>query len=606
MSYLSEVGGVAQEVCDAIASVLGVDVEIVDDMLVRIAGTGKYRSRVGWFLGSEGVVYKHVLRTGKGALLANPGKEAICSMCSRAGNCEETAELSSPIIVDGRTVGVIGLVCFDQEQRDRLLSRIDSHKEFIGHMAGLLAAKAVESHMWMEKKLAAEIIMLLLDRIDEAVIAVDHLGKPIYLNRRARKTFEIPNSASPLEDHPESKPFRAAMAVLRDALSSGKRYSQSEIFMDTGTGEQGFMVSTSVLSDGGKNLGAIASFRPVSELHRWAYDLTHGSAGAVFGVDSLIGQSRSIAELKEIALKVAKSPSTVLIRGESGTGKELLARAIHSASDRKDKPFVAVNCAAIPDGLLESELFGYEEGAFTGARKGGKPGKFEIADGGTLFLDEIGDMSLHLQSKLLRVLQERQVERLGSNKPRRCDVRIIAATNQDLERKMQNGEFRDDLYFRLSVIPIYIPPLRERPEDVEPLVRHFVRKYAEIMGKKIDDVEPSALELLKSYSWPGNVRELENAIEYAVNFETKEILTVKSLPARIRSCGNAQEKGFASGLRIEGRVSGIKAAEIDLIRQALKKYGTSYEGKKRAARELGIGIATLYRKISRYRIEVSN
>ncbi|HHW19291.1 MAG TPA: sigma 54-interacting transcriptional regulator, partial [Firmicutes bacterium] len=484
--------------------------------------------------------------------------------------------------------------------------RIDSHKEFIGHMAGLLAAKAVESHMWMEKKLAAEIIMLLLDRIDEAVIAVDHLGKPIYLNRRARKTFEIPNSASPLEDHPESKPFRAAMAVLRDALSSGKRYSQSEIFMDTGTGEQGFMVSTSVLSDGGKNLGAIASFRPVSELHRWAYDLTHGSAGAVFGVDSLIGKSRSIAELKEIALKVAKSPSTVLIRGESGTGKELLARAIHSASDRKDKPFVAVNCAAIPDGLLESELFGYEEGAFTGAKKGGKPGKFEIADGGTLFLDEIGDMSLHLQSKLLRVLQERQVERLGSNKPRRCDVRIIAATNQDLERKMQNGEFRDDLYFRLSVIPIYIPPLRERPEDVEPLVRHFVRKYAKIMGKKIDDVEPSALDLLKSYSWPGNVRELENAIEYAVNFEIKETLTVESLPARIRSCGNAGEKGFASGRRIEGHVSGIKAAEIDLIRQALEKYGTSYEGKKRAARELGIGIATLYRKISRYHIEVSN
>lgn len=598
MSYLSEVGDVAQEVCNAIAAVLGVDVEIVDENLVRIAGTGKYRSRVGASLGSESVVYRRVLQTGKGMLLSLPGKEEICAGCSRVGSCVETAELSSPIIVDGKILGVIGLVCFDLEQRERLLSRLDSHREFIDRMAGLLGAKAVESRLWMEKRLAAEITMKLLDKMDDAVLAVDHLGKPIYQNWRARKAFS------------SERYLQSALSLLKEALSSGKSVTGKEVFVDTGQGESAYLVTATVLRDGEKNIGAIASFRPLNELHRWAYDLTHTGAQADMDVDDLIGRSKAIMELKRTVLSVAKSPSTVLIRGESGTGKELLARAIHSASERRDKPFVAVNCAAIPDGLLESELFGYDEGAFTGARKGGKPGKFEIADGGTLFLDEIGDMSLHLQAKLLRVLQERQVERLGSNRSRRCDVRIIAATNQDLEHKMKTGEFRDDLYFRLSVIPISIPPLRERPEDIEPLVRHFVAKYAKRMGKNIRDVDPTVFDILVKYQWPGNVRELENAVEYAVNFETGNILEPDSLPIRVREAAfrtkalsRAEDDVFRGNEETED-IAPIASVEEELIRKALRKYGTSYKGKQLAARELGIGIATLYRKISKYQINV--
>jgi len=591
VSYLSEVGDVAQEVSNAIAAVLGVDVEIVDEHLVRIAGTGKYRSQVGESLGKESVVYRTVLETGKGMLVSLPGKEEICSGCSRAGGCVETAELSAPIIVEGKILGVIGLVCFDAEQRERLLSRIDSHREFIDRMASLLGTKAVESRLWMEKRLAAEITARLLDKMDEAVLAVDHLGKPIYQNWRARKMFAA------------ERCLDGTLSLLRDALATGRSVTGREVFIDTGRGRKGFMVTATVLQDDGKNIGAIASLRPVDELHRWAYDLTHGGSNVCLDVDDLIGRSEALKELKKTAVRVARSPSTVLIRGESGTGKELLARAIHSASDRRDKPFVAVNCAAIPDGLLESELFRYEEGAFTGARKGGKPGKFEIADGGTLFLDEIGDMSLHLQAKLLRALQERQVERLGSNRPRRCDVRIIAATNQDLERKMKAGEFRDDLFFRLSVLPIYVPPLRERPEDIEPLVRYFVSKYARIMGKNIVDIDPTVFDVLLAYKWPGNVRELENAVEYAVNFETREILGGESLPARVRETAAAKGSGGGKGPQlVEGEAVGLAQAEIDLIKRALKKHGMSYKGKQMAARELGIGIATLYRKISRYNI----
>ncbi|MGI6163879.1 MAG: sigma-54 interaction domain-containing protein [Bacillota bacterium] len=599
---MSEVTSIAQEVCNAIASVLGVDVEIVDDRLLRVAGTGKYRTRVGWSLESEGAVYRYVLNTGKGVAVTEPGKEAICKDCDRFGVCEETAELSSPIIVEGKTIGVIGLVCFDEDQRNRMVSRLESHKEFTGHMADLLAAKAVETELFLEKQLAAEIIMLLMDKTDEAVIAVDQSAKVIYLNSRAEKMIGIKKADVLSGKVPGNGRMKAVFELFKDLLSSEKKYSSQEIFLDLGDGEQGYMVSTSVLEGDGHSLGAIASIIPLLELHRWAYDITHGGAGPALEMSILVGNSSGITEVKNTALRVARSPSTVLIRGESGTGKELLARAIHSASNRADKPFVAVNCAAIPDGLLESELFGYEEGSFTGARKGGKPGKFEIADGGTLFLDEIGDMSLHLQAKLLRVLQERQVERIGSTKGRQCDVRIIAATNQDLEFKMQHGEFRDDLYFRLNVIPIRIPPLRERLEDIEPLVWHFVWKYSEIMGKQITGIDPKVFDVLKQYSWPGNVRELENAVEYAINFENDRVLQCDSLPQKLRiECGSLGA-GKAAAAEL-GTPLTLEQMEVAMIRKALEECGSTYEGKKRAASVLGIGIATLYRKIARYGLE---
>ncbi|MGI6627645.1 MAG: sigma-54-dependent Fis family transcriptional regulator [Bacillota bacterium] len=548
---------------------------------------------------TEGAVYRHVLNTGKGIVVTEPGKEPLCKDCDRFGICEEKAELSSPIIAEGKTVGVIGLVCFDEEQRSRMISRLKSHQEFTGHMADLLAAKVVETQLFREKQLAAEIIMLLMDKTDEAVIAVNNSGKIIYLNSRAEKMIGLRKADLPSGRPPGNHGVKTVSELFKDLLSSGEKYSSKEVFLDLGDGEQGYKVSTSVLKGDGHSLGAIASIIPLLELHRWAYDITHGSAGPAFEMSVLVGKSRAISEVKRTALKVARSPSTVLIQGESGTGKELLARAIHSASGRQDKPFVPVNCAAIPNGLLESELFGYEEGSFTGAKRGGKPGKFEIADEGTLFFDEIGDMSLHLQAKLLRVLQERQVDRIGSTKSRACDVRIIAATNQDLERKIKHGEFRDDLYFRLNVIPIKIPPLRERLDDIEPLVWHFVKKYSKILRKRISGVDPPVFEVLQRCPWRGNVRELENAIEYAINFESAPVLTMDSLPQRLMKECLSSGKGGASEHGL-GVLLTLEQMEAAMIRNALEIYGDTYEGKKKAAEVLGIGIATLYRKISRY------
>lgn len=312
--------------------------------------------------------------------------------------------------------------------------------------------------------------------------------------------------------------------------------------------------------------------------------------GPVTSLDDIKGESPAIRAVKGIAARVAKGNSTLLLRGETGTGKEMFARAIHSLSSRRDFPFVAVNCAGFPDTLLESELFGYDEGAFTGARKGGKPGRFELANGGTVFLDEIGDMPFHLQSKLLRVLQNLLVERVGGVWPVPVDVRVIAATNADLEDRVKNGRFRQDLYYRLNVVPIEIPPLRDREGDIEILARHFLEKSRVRSAAQASELSAECLRVLKSYAWPGNVRELENAIEYAANMEQGDVIQAGSLPPKIIGAA-ACDTGRAS---LQGRV---RQYERDLLKQTLDATGWDVKGKSRAAADLGIGLRTLYRRI---------
>ncbi|MDD2485329.1 MAG: sigma-54 dependent transcriptional regulator [bacterium] len=258
--------------------------------------------------------------------------------------------------------------------------------------------------------------------------------------------------------------------------------------------------------------------------------------------DEMIGDSRTMAEITDMIEKVAGSRATVLIRGESGTGKELVARAIHRNSRRSDNPFIAVNCAALSNDLLESELFGHEKGAFTGAMAQ-KPGRFELADGGTLFLDEVGEISPALQVKLLRILQEREFERVGGTKTIKVDIRLIAATNRDLEEAVKKNDFREDLYYRLKVIEMHTPPLRERIEDIPMLAEHFLRRFSQENGKKLREISSEATDLCQGYNWPGNIRELENAMEYAVIMadERCEELTPEMLPLNIQLTFNHKE-----------------------------------------------------------------
>ncbi len=308
--------------------------------------------------------------------------------------------------------------------------------------------------------------------------------------------------------------------------------------------------------------------------------------------ENILGTSQAMDNVRKRAKQVASSNSTILITGESGTGKDLLARSIHQESVRHEKPFVSVNCAAIPEMLLESELFGYEKGAFTGAARNGKLGKFQLADKGTLFLDEIGDMPIHLQVKLLSCLQNRQVDPVGATRPVDVDVRIIAATNKDLEEMIREKQFREDLYFRLNVIPIHIPPLRERPEDLELIIGRVIDKFSRAMGKHIDGIAPDAMHILLSYRWPGNVREVENVIEYAINMEEGSLIKASSLPDKI--AGKRHRKRNTGSKSLKGQ---LESVERDILLESLERNGFSLKGKRKAARELEISESTLYRRL---------
>jgi transcriptional regulator with PAS, ATPase and Fis domain len=316
--------------------------------------------------------------------------------------------------------------------------------------------------------------------------------------------------------------------------------------------------------------------------------------------EMIYGEDATLHEAIDLARRVASSTSSVLVLGESGTGKELFARAIHSESNRSGKPFLPVNCAAIPEALLESELFGYEEGAFSGAVSGGRIGRFEQAHHGTLFLDEIGDLPLHLQAKLLRVLQDKQVYKVGGRAGIPVDVRLITATNKPLEQMVRDGEFREDLYYRINVIPITVPPLRGRKADIELLAGLFLEKHCRQLGKTLSGIEPEALRVMKRYDWPGNVRELENAIEYGVHVASGEKLGVNDMPKRLRIIDTAVVEGKDQATVTELRsLVELEKAEIE---RALVHFGKSAQGIEGMTRSLGISRATLYRKFKTYHL----
>ncbi|WP_427339937.1 sigma 54-interacting transcriptional regulator [Caloranaerobacter sp. DY30410] len=360
----------------------------------------------------------------------------------------------------------------------------------------------------------------------------------------------------------------------------------------------------------GELRGSVGVLHDVSEIIKLNKELNAAKQiirklEAKYTFDDIVGQNELILKAIEKAKKAASTPATVILRGESGTGKELFAHAIHNESDRKFRQFVRVNCAALSENLLESELFGYEEGAFTGAKKGGKKGLFEQANGGTIFLDEIGDISLNTQAKLLRVLQEKEIVRVGGTKPIPIDVRIITATNLDLEKAVEEGRFREDLYYRLNFIPINIPALRYRKDDIYLLVIHFIKKFNQEYGRRINDITKEALDILKKHDWPGNVRELENIIGRAIiNMKHCEsVIDVKHIPLidsyvkyDKQNLVQTEDIDDLEDITLEEAVSKL---EKELIIKTLKKYKNN---KTKTAKALGISIRSLYYKMEKYNI----
>lgn len=386
----------------------------------------------------------------------------------------------------------------------------DQHTEFIQELSSINGVQKIVEISFMPSKERAEQLDAILTSVHDGILAVNQDSIITQCNPAAVRMLKL--SAPQVQGQPLG-PTLFKNLLIQETLQTGCQHNNREVFIAP---DHGYCVVNTIplRNDRGDVVGVIAVIRDAQDVRNLMHSMTT-SLPITFADISFISpvMGRVIGQ----ARRYATSDSTILINGETGTGKELFARALHSASGRANAAFVPINCAAIPDTLLESELFGYVEGAFTGAVKGGKPGLFELANGGTLFLDEVGDVSAHLQVKLLRVLQEQRVRRVGSNKEVAIDVRIIAATNRNLEDMVADKTFREDLYYRLNVIPLVIPPLRERFEDIRLLSELFLKHFADKLQRAVKGVSPQALQRLEGYNWPGNVRELKNIIERAVN-----------------------------------------------------------------------------------------
>jgi transcriptional regulator with PAS, ATPase and Fis domain len=445
-----------------------------------------------------------------------------------------------------------------------------------------------------------DILETIIDSAYEWIVVVNKEGNIVYMNKKYCEFLQINRDAA-IGKHVTTVIENSRMHLV---AKSGKEEIADLQFI-----KGNYMIANRIpIFSKGEVIGALGTviFRDTKEwdkmnshikslmpqLQTYLQDWQEHN-GAKYTLQDIKAVSKQIKELKEKVKNVASGDTSVLIRGESGTGKELFAHSIHQLSTRSKQPFIKVNCGAIPEHLLESELFGYEEGAFTGAKKGGKKGKFLLAHGGTIFLDEIGDMPLNMQVKLLRVLQEKEVEPVGSMTPIPVDVRVIAATNRPLEKMIQENRFREDLFYRINVIPFKVPPLRERVEDIAHLTEFFLKKITKRSGKRITMIEDDVINLFYKHTWPGNLRELENVIEAAIHLTDGEKITIASLPEYFMG-----DPKLLIGQRSLKEI--LDETEKRIIEKSLEQFG---QDKLQAAKSLGISKSSMYEKIKKYGFE---
>lgn len=462
------------------------------------------------------------------------------------------------------------------------------------HTLGLVVAavKSIENQIKIEKTQselfnANEYLRTVMDSMNLGIFTANTNG----LIRSANNSLcNMLNSNKDDIIGKNADAFLGNWDYIIEELNRGNTYENKETIFQGNEKKSRFDISVyPIRGRSNKITGTIVVFKDIQNVYNLVNKYTGMSATYTF--EDIIGKSKAILRIKEQAKNVSNSPSTILIQGESGTGKELIAQSIHNYSNRRNNNFVALSCGAIPKSLIESELFGYEGGAFTGARRGGHPGKFELANGGTLFLDEIGEMPLDMQISLLRVLQEGCVTRLGGNKCTFTDVRIIAATNKNLKKEVEKGTFREDLYYRLSVIPIYLPPLREREGDIELLINYFLKVKSNKLGKPIPYLKHSIYQKMINYSWPGNIRELENCIENIVNMDGNTSFSFDEY-ANSANNRNVFKNDFGYDM------CSLKEWEKRAILDCLNKCNGNIT---KAARILGINRSTLHSKINEYK-----
>lgn len=550
---------------EAAAKLLGFDIYLVDSNRLRVMGTGIYSKMLGIVLPehtSNGWVLEHQ----KPLSMLEPTTHEVCTQCpmNQSDNCGKEYSIHMPIFVEAACVGVVTISSgYDRESKTRM--RLE--KEALeGHCAVL--ADAISGYLM--HALQRDAFNQLVTHMRGTVVVAELDGRIVRGSGAFHHSFKSGNIYDVIPKGSET--YGANFSEARIHLSDEHPISVKRVPVEgpVGNGRQLFILE------------------PEGNVSESTYPLENA-----LHLAQIVGESAHIERLKSLAAHASKYKSNCLITGESGTGKEVFARLIHNLSDRRDRPFVCINCAAIPANLLESEMFGYESGAFTGANQKGKMGLFESANGGTVFLDEIGDLSLHLQPKLLRAIETERIQRVGGTDEIQLDVRFIAATHIDLGQKMASGAFRSDLYYRLCVIPIDILPLRERMEDLIGLCGYFIEKYNVAFNKSVKGLSPDVKRAFFIHNWEGNVRELENVIEYAMTMTHGAYLEPESLPPSLQALESVKVKGRET-------LSTVKSREV---LAALDHYGRTAEGKQHAAKALGISLSTLYRYIKRYALK---
>ncbi|EHY5881351.1 sigma-54-dependent transcriptional regulator [Escherichia coli] len=582
-SVLMQIQPTIQRFARMLASVLQLEVEIVDENLCRVAGTGAYGKFLGRQLSGNSRLLRHVLETKTEKVVTQSRFDPLCEGCDSKENCREKAFLGTPVILQDRCVGVISLIAVTHEQQEHISDNLREFSDYVRHISTIFVSKLLEDQGPRDN--ISKIFATMIDNMDQGVLVVDADNRVQFVNQTALKTLGV------VQNNIIGKPVRFRPLTFESNFTHG--HMQHIVSWD----DKSELIIGQLHNIQGRQLFLMA-------FHQSHTSFSVANAPDEPHIEQLVGECRVMRQLKRLISRIAPSPSSVMVVGESGTGKEVVARAIHKLSGRRNKPFIAINCAAIPEQLLESELFGYVKGAFTGASANGKTGLIQAANTGTLFLDEIGDMPLMLQAKLLRAIEAREILPIGASSPIQVDIRIISATNQNLAQFIAEGKFREDLFYRLNVIPITLPPLRERQEDIELLVHYFLHLHTRRLGSVYPGIAPDVVEILRKHRWPGNLRELSNLMEYLVNVvPSGEVIDSTLLPPNLLNNGTTEQSDVTEVSEAhlsldDAGGTALEEMEKQMIREALSRHNS----KKEVADELGIGIATLYRKIKKYEL----
>nr|WP_312579860.1 sigma 54-interacting transcriptional regulator [Sedimentibacter sp.] len=575
MSILLSIKSDLQHIVEALHAVTNVDIIIVDEYLDRVVSTVKKEYDSGNKAPINSVFHK-CIDIGEQFFIENPKVDPICVECSNIEKCRELIEFCIPIKFKNKIIGVLGMCAYDEKAKENLLANKDSYMKFESQLSDIISTIISEKNNEIMLEYSSSKLITLINSLNDGIIIVNNNRDIIttnhYINKKLNLNLnELPNLCELLTN----KAYNRLVSQNFNGEAGPVKLNGME-----------FIINASPIMVKDTQDGIVLLLSDFNKMKESVLESNRKKDLITF--DDIVGESEALLQARREAIQVAGEDASVLIMGETGTGKEVFARAIHNASSRKKDPFMAINCGAITESLIESELFGYEKGSFTGASTSGKPGKFEICKDGTLFLDEIGDLPFLMQVKLNRAIEEKEITRVGGNIPIKVNPRIISATHKPLYSMVEKNLFRDDLYYRLNVVPIYLPPLRTRGYDVIILSRYFLNRFSKIYNKDLAGFTPDAERLLMGYNFPGNIRELKNLVEYAVIFEENSLIGAKNIKKKMGTY-NEEENMKLADL--------TKAYEKSIINNKIQKIGDGFEAKKEIAMQLGISIATLYRKL---------